>query len=97
SDICINFPISEITYNAELSKSFLKFMGDGDELYKIYGHLFAKNVMIGGKLFIDNLTSVTTTQIDFFKTLLIWTYDSVKCNKKNPFDNLFAVKFFPKI
>src|SRR3954454_10792111 len=42
SDIYINFPVAEITYNANLSESFLNFMNDDEVLYKQYGHLFAK-------------------------------------------------------
>src|SRR5436190_1623617 len=62
----------------------------------MYGRLFARKILIGGKLlFIDDFTSANSAQMDFFKSLLIWTYDSVKRNK-NPFNNLCAVKF-PKV
>lgn len=98
SDICIDFPVAKITYTANLLESFLNFMNDDVEtLYETYGHLFAKKFLIGGKLFIINFKSATSTEIDLFKSLLIWAYESAKYNKENPFSNLSILKFFPKI
>ncbi|RIA81544.1 hypothetical protein C1645_790200, partial [Glomus cerebriforme] len=96
SDICINFPIAEISYNADLLESFSNFMGDEETLYEIYGHFFMRKVLIGGKLFI-NFKSAASKQIDSFISLLIWTYNSAKYNKENPFNNLSALSFFPNI
>ncbi|GBB87407.1 hypothetical protein RclHR1_13880002 [Rhizophagus clarus] len=88
SDICINFPVIEITCTADLSSN--------DDV-TLYGHRFPRKILIGGKLFINDLTSATLTQIDMFKSFLIWAYDSAKYKKENPFNNYSAFKFFPKI
>src|SRR5438034_600646 len=98
SDICINFPVAEITYTADLSESFSNFMeDDGVTLCEMYGHLFAKKILIGGKLFINDLESITSTQINMFKYFLSLAYDSAKNEKESPFNNLSASNFFPKI
>jgi hypothetical protein len=98
SDICINFPVAEITYTANLSKSFSEFMdADGGKLHEMYGHLFPKKILIGGKLFIDNFKSATSTQIDMFKSFLTWIYDLANYKKEIPFKNLPVLDFFPKI
>ena len=46
SDVCINFPIAEIAYNGDLLESFSNFMGDDEASYEMYGHLFAKRVLV---------------------------------------------------
>ncbi|CAB5215438.1 unnamed protein product [Rhizophagus irregularis] len=97
SDICINFPVAEITYTADLSESYLNFTDDDMTLYEMYGHIFPKRILIGGKLFIDGLKSATSRQIDLFVSFLTWAYDSARYRKENPFGNLSAMKFFPKI
>jgi hypothetical protein len=97
SDMCINFPIAEITYTADLLESFSKFEDDVGKLYEAYGHLFARKILVGGKLFIDDFNSATSTQIDMFKSLLTWVYDSAKYDKKIPFDNLSFPDLFPNI
>jgi hypothetical protein len=98
SDICINFPVAEITYTADLPESFSNFTDDDRaKLYDTYGHLFPKKILIGDKLFIEDLNSATPEQIDMFKFFLIWTYDSVKCNKENVFKYLSTLNFIPKI
>ncbi|POG65397.1 hypothetical protein GLOIN_2v1861852, partial [Rhizophagus irregularis DAOM 181602=DAOM 197198] len=89
SDISINFPVAEITYSADLLANFME-----DESY---GHLFAKKILVGGKLFIDDLKSATSTQTDSFKFFLTWVYDSAKYSKENPFNNLTGLNFLPKI
>ncbi|PKB93478.1 hypothetical protein RhiirA5_441180, partial [Rhizophagus irregularis] len=97
-DMCINFPVAEIAYTADLSESFKNFMDDNEvKLYEMYGHLFPRKILIGGKLFIDDLKSTTSTQIDMFKSFLTWAYDSAKYKKEIPFNNFTALKFFPKI
>ncbi|GBC04288.1 hypothetical protein RclHR1_00560015 [Rhizophagus clarus] len=98
SDICINFPIAEVTYTADLSKSFSNFMDDdGGTLYETYGHLLAKKVLIGGRIFIDDFKPATPIEADMFKSFLVMAYDSAKHNKKNPFDNLSSLNYFPNI
>ncbi|CAB5388779.1 unnamed protein product [Rhizophagus irregularis] len=97
SDICINFPVAEITYNANLLESFSNFMKGDEALYETYGHLFARKVLVGGTLFIDDFKSITSKQqVDSFKFFLTWVYNSVKYNKENPFNNL-SLNFFPKL
>ncbi|PKK60603.1 hypothetical protein RhiirC2_793088, partial [Rhizophagus irregularis] len=95
SDLCINFPVIEITYTADLSKSFSNFINDDEG--KLYGHLLPRKILIGGKLFIRGLKSATCTQIDIFSSYLNWAYDLTKSKKEIPFDNLSALNFFPKI
>ncbi|UZO15506.1 uncharacterized protein OCT59_006926 [Rhizophagus irregularis] len=97
SDICINFPVFEITYTADFSESFLNSRDSGVTLYEKYGHLFARKVLVGGKLFINGLKSATSAQADAFKSLLTWTYNLAKYNKENLFMNLPTPNFFPKI
>ncbi|CAB5210481.1 unnamed protein product, partial [Rhizophagus irregularis] len=98
SDICINFPVAEITYNANLLESFSNFMNGDETLYEMYGHLFARKLLVGGTLFIDDFKSITSKQqIDSFKFLLTWVYNSVKYNKEIPFNNLSSLNFFPKL
>ncbi|CAB4388328.1 unnamed protein product [Rhizophagus irregularis] len=97
SDICINFPVFEITYTADFSESFLNSRDSGVTLYEKYGHLFARKVLVGGKLFINGLKSATSAQADAFKSLLTWTYNLAKYNKENLFMNLPTPNFFPRI
>jgi hypothetical protein len=96
SDICINFPIAEITYTANLSESFSNSI-DNDGLYEMYGHLFATKVLIGGKLFIDDFKPATLVQADMFKSLIRWVYDSIKSNEKSSLKNLPFPNFFLKM
>ncbi|CAB4414916.1 unnamed protein product [Rhizophagus irregularis] len=98
SYICINFPVAEITFTADLSKSFSNFTNDDEgKLYEMYGHLLPRKILIGGKLFINGLESVDSKQIDIFNSYLTWIYDLAKYRKEIPSNNLFASKFFPKI
>ncbi|GBC08653.1 hypothetical protein RclHR1_00830004 [Rhizophagus clarus] len=96
SDICVNFPVTEITYNVDLSESFSNFT-DEEIFYDTYGHLFPKKILIGGKLFIGDLNSATSTQIDMFKFFLTCVYDSIKNKRENPFKYLSTLNFIPKI
>ncbi|CAB4414919.1 unnamed protein product [Rhizophagus irregularis] len=99
SDICINFPVAEITFTSDLSESFSNFTNDDEgKLYEMYGHLLPRKILIGGKLFIDGLESFNSTQIDIFNSYLTWIYDSAKYKKEIPFNDLFTPqKFFPKM
>jgi hypothetical protein len=96
SDICINFPIAEITFTADLIKSFSNDDAVSLTLFETYGHLFSRKILIGGKLFIDDLKP-DSPQIDMFKSLLTWVYDSAKYKKEFPFSYLTNIKFFPKV
>jgi serine/threonine protein kinase len=89
SDISINFPVAEITYSADLLANFIES--------ESYGHLFTKKILVGGKLFINDLISATSTQTDSFKFFLTWVYDSAKYSKENPFNNLTGSNFLAKI
>ncbi|CAB5388652.1 unnamed protein product [Rhizophagus irregularis] len=98
SDICINFPVAEITYTANLTESFLNSSYDVTPLSIKYGHLFARKILVGGKIFIDDLELATSTQEDLFKSYLTWAYSLAKYNKENPFTNLLTPDdFFPRI
>uniref|UniRef100_U9SFS3 Uncharacterized protein n=1 Tax=Rhizophagus irregularis (strain DAOM 181602 / DAOM 197198 / MUCL 43194) TaxID=747089 RepID=U9SFS3_RHIID len=99
SDICINFPVAEITYIADLLESFSNFDVNDNvgKSCETYGHLYARKVLVGGKLFIDDFNSATSDQIDMFKSLITWAYDSSKYDKKIPFDNISFPDFFPNI
>ncbi|PKK63269.1 kinase-like protein, partial [Rhizophagus irregularis] len=90
SDISINFPVAEITYSTD--DLLVNFMES-----ETYGHLFAKKILVGGKLFISDLISATSTQTDSFKFFLTWVYDSAKYSKENPFNNLIGSNFLAKI
>ncbi|CAB5190869.1 unnamed protein product [Rhizophagus irregularis] len=100
SDIlCINFPVVEITFTADLSESFSNFMNDDEgKIHEMHGHLFPIRILIGDKLFINGLESVNSKQIDIFYSYLTWAYDSAKNKKEILFNNLPAAQnFFPKI
>ncbi|CAB4388412.1 unnamed protein product [Rhizophagus irregularis] len=99
SDICINFPVAEITFTADLSESFSNFMNDDEgKLREMHGHLFPIRILIGDKLFIKGLESVNSKQIGIFYSYLTWAYDLAKSKKEIPFNNLPAAQnFFPKI
>ncbi|CAB4414905.1 unnamed protein product [Rhizophagus irregularis] len=98
SDICINFPVAEITFIADLSESFSNFTNDDEgKLHEMYGHLLPRKILIGGKLFIHGLESVNSNQIDIFNSYLTWVYNSAKYKKEIPFNLSVAQNFFPKI
>ncbi|CAB4433388.1 unnamed protein product [Rhizophagus irregularis] len=97
SDICINFPVAEITYTSDLSEIFSNFTDEEESLYKMYGHLVPRKILIGGKLFIDGLESVNSTQIDIFNSYLTRTHDSAKYKKEIQFNDSSALNFCPKI
>ncbi|RIA91161.1 hypothetical protein C1645_822474 [Glomus cerebriforme] len=81
SELCINFPIAEITYEGNLLESFLETMDNEENLHKLYGHFFARKTLIGGKLFIKNLdfaTSTPSTQLDILKYHLFYVYNLAK-------------------
>ncbi|PKY12903.1 hypothetical protein RhiirB3_481036 [Rhizophagus irregularis] len=96
SDLCINFPMVEVTYNSDLSESFSKYTNNDEKLYKLYGHIFARKTLIGGKLFIKELNLATLTQIDLFKFYIFWTYNSAKHNIENPINDL-PISYLPRI
>jgi hypothetical protein len=92
SDICINFPIVEITYKGEPLDSF---MNDEEEnLHDKYGHILANEFLAGGQLFIKNFNLASSKQIEILKFYLIWAYNSVKNNDEIEFNNnSFELRF----
>ncbi|RIA88006.1 hypothetical protein C1645_713539 [Glomus cerebriforme] len=96
NDVSINFPIAEITYEGNLLESFSKYMDD-ENLHKLYGQLFARKTLIGGKLIIKDFNSATQTQINALKFYLYCAYNSAKYSIEIPFNNLFTLNLLPKI
>ncbi|RIA88900.1 hypothetical protein C1645_725633, partial [Glomus cerebriforme] len=97
-DICINFPVAEITYKANLLESVSKFIGDRETFHELYGHIFANKFLAGGQLFIRNFTLSPSNQINTFKFFLILAYNSVKNIDEISFNNdLFDYHFLPRI
>ncbi|CAB4439766.1 unnamed protein product [Rhizophagus irregularis] len=94
-DICINFPVVEITYNAEPVESF--FSDNKEKLHDIYGHFLAKKFLAGEQLFIKGFNLVTPEEIKLLKFHLIMAYNSALYNIGNPFDNLSTLQFAPRI
>ncbi|CAG8525185.1 8949_t:CDS:2 [Funneliformis caledonium] len=88
-DACINFPIAEFIYEGELLELFSKCKDKNDENLNLsYGHIFARKVMVGGKLFIKNSNLASSKQIDTIQTHLTGIYNFTKYNKENPFSNV---------
>ncbi|CAI2170180.1 19206_t:CDS:2 [Funneliformis geosporum] len=88
SDACINFPIAEFSYKGykgELIETFSKCSNDDDEKLPLSCQVFARKVLVGGKLFIKNSNLASTKQIDTLQSHLTGIYNSVKYNKENPF------------
>ncbi|CAB4474338.1 unnamed protein product [Rhizophagus irregularis] len=76
SDICIDLPIIEFTFNVNNVDSLKSFSNNEKGMYD---HLvFAKRFIIGQRLYIDNLSSFTSKQINTFKLFLIRALDSAK-------------------
>ncbi|CAB5369950.1 unnamed protein product [Rhizophagus irregularis] len=97
-DICINFPVAEITYEANLLDSVLQFAGDKEKFYELYGHILAKKFLAGGQLFIKNFILAPSKQINIFKFYLIWAYNSAKNNEEIQFSNdPFDGHFLPRL
>ncbi|CAI2184104.1 5394_t:CDS:2, partial [Funneliformis geosporum] len=86
SDACINFPIAEFVYKGDFLEKFSKCKDKNDE--RLYGHFFARNIVIGGKLFIKNSNLASTKQKGTLQTHLTGIYNFVKYNKENPFSNV---------
>ncbi|GBB85433.1 hypothetical protein RclHR1_11980001 [Rhizophagus clarus] len=95
-DLCINFPVSEITYNSNLLESFLEYKG-GDEK-QLHGHFLVRKFLFGNQLFVENSYLATKTQIDILKYYLFYAYHLSKCPSEIQFNSLlFTLKLLPKI
>ncbi|CAB4436188.1 unnamed protein product [Rhizophagus irregularis] len=91
SDICIYFPVIDITiYDDDLrfSKSFQMCL-NGEEF-------FAKEFSFGGKLIIKD-GSVTQQQIDILGFYLFNAYNSAKYSINIQFNNFFTLNILPKM
>lgn len=97
-DMCISFPVAEITYEANLLDSVSKFVDYEENFHELYGHILANKFLAGGQLFIKNFTLAPSRQINIFKFYLIWAYNSAKKNDETPFSNdPFDNHFLPRI
>jgi hypothetical protein len=89
-DICIDFPIIEITYKDDLKLKYFQINSNGDEF-------FTRKISVGGKLFIKEANSVTQTQIDILKFYLFCAYNLTKYSIEVQSNNLFTLNLLPKI
>ncbi|PKY14702.1 kinase-like protein [Rhizophagus irregularis] len=96
-DTCINFPVAEIVYNGNLSESFLECTNDEKKLRELYGDVLARRFLVGGKLFIEDFSSVTAPQADILKFYLFCVYNSAKYSTEIQFSNLFTLDLLPKL
>ncbi|CAI2167331.1 5855_t:CDS:2 [Funneliformis geosporum] len=97
---CIVYPVAEVTYKGDLIETFSNYVDDSKEqLHDLYGHLFAKKTLLGGKLFITYSTLVTKEDIEFLKYHLFWAYDNAKYqkNNENPFGKISDLNFLPRV
>ncbi|CAI2182849.1 7559_t:CDS:2 [Funneliformis geosporum] len=93
-DACVNFPVAEIIYKGDLLESFLEH---DEKLHELYGHVFARKVLLGGKLFIKEFNSITQKQVDIFKFLLLSAYNFAKFNTLAPLNKFSVSRFLPKV
>ncbi|CAB4422123.1 unnamed protein product [Rhizophagus irregularis] len=91
-DTCINFPIAEITYKGDLMENFFN---DNESFTS--DHFVARKILVGGKLFIKEFSSITRTQSDILKFYLFRAYNSSKYSTKIQYNNLFDLNLLPKI
>ncbi|GES80282.1 hypothetical protein GLOIN_2v1871094 [Rhizophagus clarus] len=96
-DICINFPVAEITYNGKLLESFIEYTDDENKLHKLHGDFLARRFLVGGKLFIEDFNLAATPQADILKYYLFCIYNSVKYSIEIQFNNLFTLDLLPKL
>jgi hypothetical protein len=91
--LCINFPVAEIIYKADLLKSF-----SADEEH---GHIFTKNFIAGGQLFIKNfkIFPKQVGQVYILKFYLALIYNLVKNNNEIKLNNDYfdLMHFLPGI
>ncbi|CAG8473791.1 14787_t:CDS:1 [Funneliformis caledonium] len=97
SDVCINFPIAEITYKGNLLESFSKCTDNEKKLHMMYGHFLAMKFLVGGQLFIKGINLSTSEQIDVLKFDLFKAYNSAKYSRNIPFNNIFDLNLLPRI
>ncbi|CAG8642859.1 9623_t:CDS:1, partial [Scutellospora calospora] len=98
TDVCILFPIAEITYTGPINKGFkLDLNSEEDDFitdnYTEYGHFFAKKLLAGGKLYLRNFDDAKSVQIEHLKSHLVWALDSYHSKRENPFENATIFNF----
>ncbi|CAB4426653.1 unnamed protein product [Rhizophagus irregularis] len=92
-DICINFPVAEITYKGDLLESFSTYMEevedveDNKDLHDLYGHIFANKFLVGGQLFYQKFPSSFFQTNDVLKFYITWAYNSAKNNNATQFND----------
>ncbi|UZO27053.1 uncharacterized protein OCT59_019262 [Rhizophagus irregularis] len=84
SDICINFPIIEITYKDELKSKYFRINSNGDEF-------FTRKISAGGRLFIKESSSITRTPFDILKFYLFCVYNLARYSIEVQSNNLFTL------
>ncbi|PKC56366.1 hypothetical protein RhiirA1_474102 [Rhizophagus irregularis] len=84
SNICINFPIIEITYKDELKSKYFRINSNGDEF-------FTRKISAGGRLFIKESSSITRTPFDILKFYLFCVYNLARYSIEVQSNNLFTL------
>ncbi|CAG8782294.1 22698_t:CDS:2, partial [Racocetra persica] len=98
TDICILFPIAEITYDGPINKGFMFNLNNEEVKVFItdnveYGHFFAKKLLAGGKLILRNFADAKPVQIEHLKSHLAWALDSYHLRIENPFEDTTIIDF----
>ncbi|CAB4412814.1 unnamed protein product [Rhizophagus irregularis] len=91
-DLCINFPVAKIAYNADLLETFSADEG--------HGHIIAKSFIAGGQLFFKNFKDFPKhiQQVDTLKFYLALAYNSAKNNNGIKYDCFDMIHtFLPRI
>jgi hypothetical protein len=90
-DICIDFPIINITFKDDLKLKYFRINTNGDEF-------FTKKITVGGRLFIKEFNSVTSqTQIDILKFYLFCAYRLTNYSIEVQSNNLFTLNLLFKM
>ncbi|CAG8598198.1 15310_t:CDS:2 [Gigaspora margarita] len=98
ADVCLLFPIAEITYTGMTNKGFKHDLNSKEgafitDNYAEYGHFFAKKLLAGGKLILRNLANAKSVQIEQLKSHLAWALDSYHSQRENPFEDVLIFDF----
>jgi hypothetical protein len=90
SDLCIDFPIIEITYKYGFKSVYFRINSNDDEF-------FTKKITVGDRLFIKESSSVTQTQLNILKFYLFCAYNLAKYSIEVQSNNLFTLNLLLKI
>ncbi|CAG8566370.1 27565_t:CDS:1, partial [Racocetra persica] len=88
-DVCILFPIAEVTYSSKYLKDFNNETND----YTEYGQFFANKLLVGGKLVLKNFANAKPKQHEHLKSHLVWAFDASCSNKENPIEGATIYDF----